>query len=161
MFGSSKEPTHRDGSLEYPQHMFWLRNKNNNFQLHTLIWRPVTDHTPTHCFMRKRHRTLTDAWQQEHNFPLLQPDEGHQAPHDKPRNNTKSPQTMGATINNESTTSRATASELGDNCIQNFHFFRYIVGSVGNLVLQRRESRAIKCNFRTYIRQYTSKNENF
>ena len=27
-------------SFEYPQHMFWLRNKNDNFQLHTLIWRP-------------------------------------------------------------------------------------------------------------------------
>ena len=26
-FGSSKEPSHRDGSFEYPQHMFWLRNK--------------------------------------------------------------------------------------------------------------------------------------
>ena len=23
----SKEPSHRDGSFEYPQHMFWLRNK--------------------------------------------------------------------------------------------------------------------------------------
>ena len=22
--------------------MFWLRNKKNNFQLHTFIWRPVT-----------------------------------------------------------------------------------------------------------------------
>ena len=30
----------RDGSFEYPQHMFWLRNKKNNFQLHTLIWGP-------------------------------------------------------------------------------------------------------------------------
>ena len=37
-FGCSKEPSHRDGSFEYPQHMFWLRNKENNFQLHTLIW---------------------------------------------------------------------------------------------------------------------------
>ena len=27
-FGCSKEPSHRDGSYEYPQHMFWLRNKN-------------------------------------------------------------------------------------------------------------------------------------
>ena len=37
-FGCSKEPSHpdRDGSFEYPQHMFWLRNKKNNFQLHTL-----------------------------------------------------------------------------------------------------------------------------
>ena len=26
-FGCSKESSHRDGSFEYPQHMFWLRNK--------------------------------------------------------------------------------------------------------------------------------------
>ena len=37
-FGCSKEPSHREGSFEYPQHMFLLRNKKNNFQLHTLIW---------------------------------------------------------------------------------------------------------------------------
>ena len=29
-FGCSKEPSHRHGSFEYPQHMFWLRNKKNN-----------------------------------------------------------------------------------------------------------------------------------
>ena len=29
----------RDDSFENPQHMFWLRNKTNNFQLRTLIWR--------------------------------------------------------------------------------------------------------------------------
>ena len=40
-FGRSKEPSHRDGSFEYPQHMFWLRNKKNNFLVHTLIWRPA------------------------------------------------------------------------------------------------------------------------
>ena len=40
-FGCTKEPSHRDGSFEYPQHMFWLRNKKNNFQLRTLIWRPA------------------------------------------------------------------------------------------------------------------------
>ena len=39
-FGWAKEPSHRDGSFEYPQHMFWLRNKKNNFQLATLIWGP-------------------------------------------------------------------------------------------------------------------------
>ena len=39
-FECSKEPSHRDGSFEYPQHMFWLRGKKNNFQLSTLIWRP-------------------------------------------------------------------------------------------------------------------------
>ena len=27
-FGCSKEWSHRDGSFEYPQHMFWLRNKD-------------------------------------------------------------------------------------------------------------------------------------
>ena len=30
-FGCSKEPSHGDASFEYPQHMFWLRNKKNNF----------------------------------------------------------------------------------------------------------------------------------
>ena len=39
-FECSKEPCHRDGSFEYPQHMFWLRNKKNNFQLHTFILGP-------------------------------------------------------------------------------------------------------------------------
>ena len=37
-FGCSKEVSHRDGSFEYPQHMFWLRNKKNNFQLRTHFW---------------------------------------------------------------------------------------------------------------------------
>ena len=50
---------------------------------------------------------------------------------------------------------------LGDNCIQNFHLGRYNVGyTVGNLVLRRRASGAVKLDFRTYIRQYTSPNEN-
>ena len=40
-FGCSKEPSHQDGSFEYPQHMFWFINKKNNFQLHTLIVGPV------------------------------------------------------------------------------------------------------------------------
>ena len=48
--------------------------------------------------------------------------------------------------------------ELGDDCIQNFHLGRYIVG---NLVLRRRASGAVKRDFRTYIRRYTSPNENF
>ena len=38
----------------------------------------------------------------------------------------------------------------------------YIVGyTVGNLVLRRRVSGAVKRDFRTYIRRYTSPNENF
>ena len=32
---------HRNDYFEYRQHMFWIRNKNNNFQLHTLVWRTV------------------------------------------------------------------------------------------------------------------------
>ena len=35
-FGCSKEPSHLDGSFEYPQHMFWLENKKNIFLLRTL-----------------------------------------------------------------------------------------------------------------------------
>ena len=30
-FGCSKEPSHWDSSFEYPQHMFWLRNKKISF----------------------------------------------------------------------------------------------------------------------------------
>ena len=51
---------------------------------------------------------------------------------------------------------------LGDNHIQNFHLGRYIVGyTVGNLVLRRRASGAVKRDFRTYLRRYVSPNENF
>ena len=54
-----------------------------------------------------------------------------------------------------------TEGYLGDNCIQIFHLGRYIVGyTVGNFVLRRRVSGAVKRNFRTYIRRYTSPNEN-
>ena len=52
--------------------------------------------------------------------------------------------------------------QLGDNCIQNFHLGRYIIGyTVGNLVLRRCASGAVKLDFRTYIRRYTSPNEYF
>ena len=36
-FGCSKERSYRDGSFEYPQHMFWLRNKKNNFVTHSYL----------------------------------------------------------------------------------------------------------------------------
>ena len=36
VFGCSKEPSHWEGSFEYPQHMFWMRNKKNSVLLHTL-----------------------------------------------------------------------------------------------------------------------------
>ena len=38
---TQKKQSHRNGSFEYPQHMFLLKNKKNNFQLRTLIWGPV------------------------------------------------------------------------------------------------------------------------
>ena len=41
VFWLLKEPSRRDSSFEYPHHMFWLRNKKNNFQLSTLIWGPA------------------------------------------------------------------------------------------------------------------------
>ena len=51
---------------------------------------------------------------------------------------------------------------LGDNCIQNFHLERYIVGyTVGNLALRRPVSGAVKRDYRPYIRGYTSPNDNF
>ena len=51
---------------------------------------------------------------------------------------------------------------LGDNCIQKFHLVRYIVGyMVGNFVLRRQVSRAVKRDFRLHMRRYTSPNENF
>ena len=51
---------------------------------------------------------------------------------------------------------------LGDNCIQNVPLGRYIVGyMVGNFVLRRRVSGAVKRNFRPYNRWYTSTNEHF
>ena len=50
----------------------------------------------------------------------------------------------------------------GDNCIQNFHLGRYIVGyMVTNLVLRRCASGAIKRDLRPYIRRYTSQMKNF
>ena len=51
---------------------------------------------------------------------------------------------------------------LGDNCIQHFLLGSFIVGyTVGNLVLQQHASGALNRDFRTYIRRYTSPNENF
>ena len=51
--------------------------------------------------------------------------------------------------------------ELVNNCIQVFYLGRYIVRyTVRNLVLRRQASGAVKRDFRTYIRQYTSPNEN-
>ena len=44
----------------------------------------------------------------------------------------------------------------GDNCIHNFHLGRYIVR---NLVLRRCASEAVKRDFRTYVRRYTSPNK--
>ena len=42
-FGSSKELSHWDGSFEYPQHMFWLRNKKIKF-CYTLLTKVLNTH---------------------------------------------------------------------------------------------------------------------
>ena len=52
--------------------------------------------------------------------------------------------------------------QLGDNCIQNFSFgevYRRIYGGKFSFTAMREWSR--KRDFRTYIRRYTSQNENF
>ena len=38
-----KEPSHWDRSFEYPQHMFWLRNKKISFSIHTFNLSPEID----------------------------------------------------------------------------------------------------------------------
>ena len=40
--------------MEYPQHMFWLRNKKNNFQLRTLNWRPGISHMHVQLYSRAK-----------------------------------------------------------------------------------------------------------
>ena len=55
-----------------------------------------------------------------------------------------------------------THANKGITVFKFFHLGRYIVGyTVGNLVLRRRASGAVKRVFRTYIRRYTSPNEKF
>ena len=56
---------------------------------------------------------------------------------------------------------KAHKPHLGDNCIQNFHMGRYIVGyTVGSFVLRRPVRGAVKHNFRSYI-LLNFHNENF
>ena len=44
--GCSKEPSHQDTSFEYPQHIFWLRNKKINFYgNHTILTKGLTHST--------------------------------------------------------------------------------------------------------------------
>ena len=61
-FGWSKEPSHWDGSFDYPQHMFWLRNKKiifkytHNFPIFQpmLMMRAWLHHLPPlHAFIMK------------------------------------------------------------------------------------------------------------
>ena len=37
-FGCSKEPSHRDDSFEFSQHMFWLKNNENDFKYTLWSW---------------------------------------------------------------------------------------------------------------------------
>ena len=39
-FGCSKEPSHRDASFEYPEHMFRLSNKKINDALLSRVLKP-------------------------------------------------------------------------------------------------------------------------
>ena len=44
-FGGSKEPSHSDSSFEYPQHIFWFRNKKIIFWYALLTKVLVKTHT--------------------------------------------------------------------------------------------------------------------
>ena len=57
--------SHRDGSFEYPQHMFWLRNKKNNFHLHSLIWGPEKPYGP------RRKKTCLRVCKQQKGRPAF------------------------------------------------------------------------------------------
>ena len=59
-FGCSKEPSLWDGSFEYPQHMFYMRNKENSFPIHTLIWRP--DNNNNKMWFRKLNWISLIQW---------------------------------------------------------------------------------------------------
>ena len=64
-FGCSKETSHRDGSFEYPQHMFCFRNKKNNFQICTLIWRPEPCYKGT--ILLRYYGNITILWSFSYN----------------------------------------------------------------------------------------------
>ena len=49
-YGCSIEPSRRDGSIEYPQHMFWLRNKKIIFN-DELLSKGMTDRVALKKFM--------------------------------------------------------------------------------------------------------------
>ena len=65
-------------------------------------------------------------------------------------------------LDGSNTVMASTQTEQGDNCIQNLHLGRYIVGyTVGNHVLRLHLRVAVKLDFRPYKQRYTSPNENF
>ena len=46
-FGRSKEPSHRDGSFEYPKYMLWPRNENMRENLSSKLPKRVSSATVT------------------------------------------------------------------------------------------------------------------
>ena len=64
-FGCSKEMSHGDSSFEYPQHMFWLRNKKKIFfkQISLLLMYNVQKRFTSRLIKRvicllKRHNSI-------------------------------------------------------------------------------------------------------
>ena len=55
-FGCSKEPSHGDGSFEYPQHMFWWRNRKLKFNYALFSSSLYDDSFPV--ILRKELQTL-------------------------------------------------------------------------------------------------------
>ena len=66
-FGCPKEPSEfkRDGSFEYKQHMYWMKNEENSFPIRTLIWRPDymfdwLEHDMCNTHQKRYHCTNTN-----------------------------------------------------------------------------------------------------
>ena len=61
-FGCSKEPSHWDNSFEYPQHMFWLKNKKSIFLGYKLLTKGLTYAVSEGLDMPSHVRSLATAF---------------------------------------------------------------------------------------------------
>ena len=62
-FGRSKEPSHWDGSFEYPQNKFWMGNKENGFPISKGL-----RNNDIHCTITGLPRSGKKFWKMK-NFP--------------------------------------------------------------------------------------------
>ena len=72
-FGCSKEPSHRDGSFEYSQHMFWMRNKKNKVPTGqgNLVFLQGQGKVREFCKMVREIRKSTKVREKSGNFKIM------------------------------------------------------------------------------------------